>query len=247
MAPEVSNRGARPRGIGLWRASESYLARLGPLPWLWAVYGAVFASLIFSLVSAGTAVQTLVLAPQGPGMAEQLARERQSRYRFTASADGQTLRLEGTFELAITRNFTTFLARYPGAQQLILESPGGNIHEARGIASLVRERSLETRVEGSCSSACTIAFVAGKRRSMAPGARFGFHQYRLEADYQVLFASTAARQHEDGKLFEEMGVEASFTRRAFRTPADQMWFPAARLLLGSGFVHMIASPPAGAR
>ena len=139
--------------LGLWRASESYLARLGPLPWLWAVYGAVFASLIFSLVSAGTAVQTLVLAPQGPGMAEQLARERQSRYRFTASADGQTLRLEGTFELAITRNFTTFLARYPGAQQLILESPGGNIHEARGIASLVRERSLETRVEGSCHMA----------------------------------------------------------------------------------------------
>ena len=54
---------------------------------------------------------------------------------------------------------------------VVLAGPGGRIGAGFEISRMIRmfrERKLATRVETGCASACTIAFLGGIDRSIAP-------------------------------------------------------------------------------
>ena len=119
---------------------------------------------------------------------------------------------------------------------MVLESEGGNIYEARGLAKLIREAKLSTHVETFCSSACTITFIGGIERTLANGAGLGFHQYRVDADYMVAFTDPLAEQAKDRALFAEAGVSEAFLERMFREDADGMWFPSVAELLAANVI-----------
>jgi hypothetical protein len=50
--------------------------------------------------------------------------------------------------------------------------------ESNQIAKLIAHHHLNTYVQHKCSSACTVAFLAGKRRCISATAKIGFHAGR---------------------------------------------------------------------
>ncbi len=57
-----------------------------------------------------------------------------------------------------------------------LESDGGNLDAGIEIGRAIWFREAATVVEeGTCASACALAWLAGRPRYMAPKARIGFH------------------------------------------------------------------------
>lgn len=66
---------------------------------------------------------------------------------------------------------------YPEVKKLQLNSHGGPIRNIEKLVEHIRYRGISTHVRKGavCSSACTMVFMAGVRRTAAPGARFMFH------------------------------------------------------------------------
>jgi hypothetical protein len=85
--------------------------------------------------------------------------------------------------------------------RLILNSPGGNLLEGLRLGVLIRDKALETIVkkDGTCYSACAIAFLGGTSRYatgygvgrfLEPGAKLGFHGFSAPKE-QVVFLNEA--------------------------------------------------------
>ena len=73
-------------------------------------------------------------------------------------------RFGGYIEFGAASQLAGFLAKNPELEYLELESPGGSVIEALAIARVIKSHQLSTFNDGVCSSACTIAFVAGNEQ-----------------------------------------------------------------------------------
>ncbi|MEA1651771.1 hypothetical protein UAJ10_22495 [Nitrospirillum sp. BR 11164] len=70
----------------------------------------------------------------------------------------------------LARNLT------PETRTLVLESGGGDVAVALEMARLIHGRQLDVVVEGRCASACALLpFLAGRRKTVAPGGVVEFH------------------------------------------------------------------------
>ncbi|MBB6251776.1 hypothetical protein [Nitrospirillum iridis] len=70
------------------------------------------------------------------------------------------------------------LARHltPETRTLVLDSGGGDVAVALEMARLIHDRRLDVVVRGRCASACALLpFLAGQRKTVAPGAVVEFH------------------------------------------------------------------------
>jgi len=150
------------------------------------------------------------------------------------SDDGKTILLTGDIVLGITEAVAVRIAENPSLETLALTSDGGNIYEARGLAKLVRDANMSTLASGTCSSACTVAFIGGVSRRLQSGGRLGFHQYRFDAEYTVPFADPRAEEARDLELFRKAGVQDWFLMRMFRERPDKIWYPATEVLKKAG-------------
>lgn len=126
------------------------------------------------------------------------------------------------------------LELHPHVRSLSLDSNGGRVAAARGMARLVSQANLDTVVSETCASACTLVFIAGEKRALALGGQLGFHGYRLISSIQTI--DTETEQLRDQEMFQKHGVDASFLDRAFSVPFEEMWFPDRETLLRSGLV-----------
>lgn len=141
----------------------------------------------------------------------------------------------------------TLLARHEGrVTTLRLTSDGGFIEAAYEMADIVIDHGLDTVVEGECSSACAVIFLAGETRGMARGGRIGLHPaswgvgslrsyYRdLQPDYgwedEFAFAEWVYRegQRDANKLVGYMiarGVAPGFALDVVNRGIGTMWYP----------------------
>ena len=227
------------QAVGVVRACEAHLSDYGSMAGVWgAQLGLIVATLSVGVYGLDALHAVRGSNDDGASHEERLA-ERASRYRVEALSGG-VARISGELEIGIVDAFEDHLERRPGTRTVELQSAGGNVYQARGLARAIRERRLDTRVTTSCSSACTLAFIGGRRRLVAPSARLGFHQYRIDADYPVLRADPRAAQAADRRLYEAAGVRAGFLGQMFRASAREMWFPSPAELLEAGVVTGIA-------
>lgn len=231
--------------VGVLRALERHQSAYGSPAVAWGVHFGVLMSLVFTLAGAFASAQNAFVEPAGEPLSELWERERAARYALVLSDDGRLVRLTGSIELNVTRNLAALLERARHAKTLVLDSPGGNAYEARGVARLVRERGLDTHVAGDCFSVCTLAFAAGATRTLGPAGRLGFHQYGLDADYQVPFVDIAGEQAADRAFLGSRGVAEAFLARVFEAPHDDLWIPTGEELLAAGVVHRLNENLAG--
>lgn len=219
------------QSFGFQRRVDSHVAGYGGMAPVWGGY--------LVLLFAGFVTATLwwgaILMAHRPGPTEpfsaRMDRLRASSYVLTLSQDGTKLRFDGTITFGLTRRATELANRAPQLGTVILTSTGGHIYEARGLARLIGDRGLDTHVIGECSSACTLPFIAGSHRSLARGARLGFHQYGLEDGNTLPHLDLSGEQDQDRARFRGQGVSDAFLRRMFDQPRQGIWFPSITELL----------------
>jgi len=94
------------------------------------------------------------------------------------AADPFAVILDGEIDKGAADTFERVIEVYPAVQVVILNSPGGSLVEAIGVASMVYEHGLDTYIpaNAACYSACAYVFLAGEMR-LAEG-ELGVHQFR---------------------------------------------------------------------
>lgn len=131
------------------------------------------------------------------------------------------LRLDGA---EITEGFADRVItelRDKKAVGLIINSPGGSVHEARKLGRYLRANGLRAAVDQVCVSACIDVLAGGAERYALHGARLGIHQSRVPSRYS---------SHEGGQLYvadsfrylREMGVDADVAIAAASVPNDKL-------------------------
>ena len=142
-------------------------------------------------------------------------------YQLRLLADGTILEVSGSFSWALPQTFQATLAAAPKVRLVRLESPGGHILPAIEIATMIQQRGLDTYVGRYCASACTVAFMGGQQRWLAPRARLGFHQAHAPG-----FSSEQANEYLR-TAYEKLHVPPAFIARTLRIPPTDLWFPTA--------------------
>jgi len=163
-------------------------------------------------------------------------------YQLKPSKDQQRLSIRGDLDVGITTAVRTMIEANPQIRSVVLQSRGGQIYEGRGLAKLFTEHGIDTYVYEECSSACTTAFIGGKRRYIGPQGKLGFHQYRVKTtvtSQYVNFYNLHAEQQRDLELFKARGIEQAFLNKVFDQPANRIWFPDHSTLYRAQVVHEI--------
>ena len=198
-------------GCRLWAIRDlraTVFLLLGPL-WLWTV---------------------LIDAPQTGAYAKGAVRSLpRSTWVIDYDQSTRTVHLDGEFQAGIARDFSRVLDAAPDAETVELASPGGWVGEAVRVAEQIERRELATRVTSQCSSACTLAFVGGARRSVAAGGALGFH-----AGSAATGIGDGNREFNAYMLYR--GVDPEFLLLSNSIPPRDIWVPDPVTLRNAGIV-----------
>jgi hypothetical protein len=222
--------------VGLWRSIRRYLREQGDVSAATFAQAGMIIALISALGSSATTLQRVF------GLhAVQVEAAAPPAYELRLLPGKKAVLIDGPIANGLSRDVKALLAKQPSLTTVILNSNGGRIFEARGLAKQIIEQGLDTHVIGHCRSACTIAFIAGKSRSLGERGLLGFHSYRL--DGMMAFIDPLDEQEKDRAFFLSQGLDDSFVAEVFATPHEEMWQPRAERLLRSGVVHRIVGEP----
>jgi hypothetical protein len=115
------------------------------------------------------------------------------------------------------------------APRLFLNSPGGNVLEAMGLANLIHETGMQVFVQAGdmCASACFLLFAASPSRHASPEAMIGVHSASFEGNENgdSLMLDTAM-----ARKARAFGVPPDVIGRMVTTdPSDMAWLTANEL------------------
>ena len=209
--------------VGVWRSAGRHRARGGSR--FWAIAARVLMVLGALRV---VAVYAKEAVPQIPVFWAIAVGDRGMAHELRVLEGGGELLVAGRIGFGLTGEIEALLDAHPEIRRLQLASPGGRVVEARRLHDVIKSRGLDTYAAGLCASACTVAFMGGKERLIAPEARLGFHQGMVPG---ATAADGALANRRDRSLLLEDGVDPDFAQRAYATPNAEMWYPAAEELL----------------
>jgi hypothetical protein len=203
--------------VGIWRSAYWHRRRGGTPGWGLAARILVVLSVLAILGRSGNiALGTAELGALAAG-GDRIGPVAEMK----VSADGRDLSVRGALAAGASERFRALLEASPAVRRVVLSSPGGRMFEAERMADLIRQRRLDTRVEGICESACTHLLIAGRERTAPERARIGFHR--------PLFPGNDAWEREGVERaranFLAAGVKRDFVDRALATPPESLWFP----------------------
>jgi len=138
------------------------------------------------------------------------------------SADEATLDFSGPIVFGVMRRVLAVLDAHPSISTVRLTSAGGRVVEARELSQVIDERGMSTVAVDNCASACTVVFMAGRDRLLAPTSTLGFHRYHSPDPAQE---EAEANMAVDRRYFSARGIPDWFIDRAFTTPNSGMWRP----------------------
>ena len=199
--------------------------------------GLLFSGLVAAFLS-GQPEPAFCEAPP-PGKPASAAQEADlPSYIVRALRQGTEIEFLGEIDYGAAQDLRRILDANPSAKILHLNSPGGDVPEARDMFRDVRSRGLIVTVDKLCMSACTLVLLAGKERIIAPGAQIGFHRFwgigMTTAEMDVISQA-------DRNFMRSAGVSPAFVDRAFSTPSTSMWIPTAQELTTAGVITGITS------
>lgn len=154
-------------------------------------------------------------------------------------ADASRLIVTGVFGIAATQQLERSLQDLPGVKTVVLNSEGGNVFEARGVAKLISDQRLFTHVDGRCFSACTLAYVSGVKRTAAANASFGFHSYRLDTERPNVFINLTEQIEKDKQFLTKQGIDKTLIQMIYEVDSAELWKPSLAMLEAAGFVQRV--------
>lgn len=222
--------------VGAWRSASRYVDEGGAMLWARLTKIVVGLGLLASLVDFFVNVM-----PELPTELRLAAGDDPiGSLDVQVAPDGSSITLSGPFGMGSATRFERALKKAPQARRVVLDSPGGRLYEAHQIAGQVRARGLQTRASADCASACTLVFIAGRQRSVAPAARLGFHRASVPG-HNPLHDGIANRRLQT--LYEEAGLPGTFIHHVLQTPSQRMWFPEVDELVAAGILPMPTLQP----
>ena len=151
---------------------------------------------------------------------------------------GMELEFSGGMGTGAANDLARALDDNPGVHVVHLNSPGGLVAEGRQMFDLINGHLLITTTDRYCFSACTLAFLGGRQRYLAPGARLGFHgEFSDTADA----SHVEAAQRQDMVTMLSLGVASDFVDKAFAAPKDRIWIPSASELEDAHVITGVSS------
>ncbi|CUX80934.1 MAG: membrane protein [Roseibaca calidilacus] len=160
-------------------------------------------------------------------------------YELHLSEDGTSFRFTGLVDFGLTRDLRLLAQEHPEVKQLILDSRGGYIAEARGAVTVLQSQGIATHVERHCASACALIFAGGTARSLTPDARIGLHGYALRPD-NMYFGMIDPRREmaRDMDIYRAQQIAEPFVQKLAGLPQAPMWYPDHAALRSAGFVTL---------
>jgi len=166
-----------------------------------------------------------------------------SKYTLELKKNNTLIHLQGGLGLGVSDDVNELLATHSDVNGIILDSQGGWIHEGRKLVDLISFYGLNTYSLQGCYSACTTAFIAGKKRLLSPSANLGFHQYHVP-DFKNIQTDVNIKKEEeqDRKFFQHQDVSAEFLEKLFNTSFDDLWYPPVEEMLTAQVIHGLVNP-----
>ncbi|PPI79531.1 hypothetical protein DXI23_04595 [Marinobacter flavimaris] len=227
---------------GTWASANKHVERGGKQGWATAAKLVIILSIIRTIGDVGNLSASLE-DHWRVAMGEQAGPE----YTVQVSADGQSIVFRGGMNDGAAEALSNALDMAPAVKNVVFNSMGGWVREGNLVADIILERKLSTYVEGECTSACTIAFLAGKDRLLGPNAKIGFHQFKFVGEtFGENSDQTAARD-----VYERSGVSREFINRIVAIPSEEVWYPEKKELMAANVITQesnqkeITSPVAG--
>ena len=222
--------------VGVMRALDRHQGAYGSITVFWGVVFGIVVGMILTAAAVFTSTQSIYVAYRAP---VEVTATHPPSYALRVAEDGTRLSFTGEIHLGVTPKLELLTAANPHIRLLTLESPGGNTFAARGLARVIQQFGLDTHVESECYSACTIAFIAGRKRTLGKSGRLGFHQYGIDSLYQIPFAEPAREQEKDIARFREQGIAEAFLGRIFDKGPNDTWHPMTQELVAAGVISQM--------
>ncbi len=147
---------------------------------------------------------------------------------MTIERNGNRILATGEINFGSAVRLEEALRSWPDTREVALDSPGGFVAEARRMADLIQSKSLDTRIDRECLSACVDLFAAGRMRTMRAAAVVGLHSaWTTDLSEESVRATVRANRDFERRLFDR-GVEPRFLRVGTSTPGHAMWLNSAR-------------------
>ena len=167
----------------------------------------------------------------------------EKKFSLTYDKQYQQLQVNGSMEIGILPAFKKMLQKHPESTTVAFNSNGGNVYQARGLATVIVSNGLDTYVSEDCYSACTIAYVAGKKRTISPQGKLGFHQYNMKSKILNQRFDISKEQSKDLTYFKSRIPDNIFITKIFSSKNSDLWIPEHQELLTSGVIHKITLEP----
>lgn len=217
---------------GTWASANKHVERGGKQGWATAAKLVIILSIIRTVsdvASFGTSLEDHWRVALGEQAGPQ--------YSVHVSADGQSIVLTGGMNDGAAEALSNALDMAPAVKNIVLSSTGGWVREGTLVADIISQRSLSTYVAEECTSACTIAFLAGENRIIGPNARIGFHQFTSVGEtFGENSDQTTARV-----VYEKSGLPREFISKIVATPAEEVWYPEKKELLAANVITQATS------
>lgn len=204
--------------VGIWRSAKYHTSRAGRAGW--AVTAQVM--VVLACLRAVYDFNQLGLPLMQEGLGLWANGETLGAFELRVLNQGRELELIGDMPYGTTESVQTLLQRYPEIGVIHLNSRGGRMSEGVQLYRLIRQHQLVTYVPSECSSACTLAFMAGSKRYLGKRGILGFHSASIQA---VDGDDVAQLNDEFKRIYRQHGVSERFIRDAVRVAGANIWYP----------------------
>ena len=204
--------------VGVTRSASAHVSRGGK--YFWAMTAKVMVCIGALQLLFGFIVDGVPLIREGLDMVR--GTDNIPPYSLRLMRNDTEMELAGGIPIGTTDAVRNMLDSSRTVRVIHLNSSGGRIAEADKLASLISQRQLITYTRTSCSSACALAFLAGRERYIGEQGRIGFHSASVngamgsnDLDLNASFRAALSR----------VGATPLFVTKATTTNPQNMWFP----------------------
>ena len=223
--------------VGLWRACKNHIDLTGKKIWATIVQVIVVLGFIASIGNVSTSLPIYEeLFQIGFG------KDEYSNYNLKLTNNNKIIHLSGSLGFGVSEDVGDLLESHTDVEGIILDSIGGRIYEGRELAKLILVNGLDTYSFKGCYSACTTAFIAGKKRYLGPGGNLAFHQYEVGYKHLGEFFDFKKEQKADLRIFERQDIKKNFLDKLFNTSHADLWYPPLDELLDARVIHGLVNP-----
>ena len=218
--------------VGIWRSAQNHTARGGKA--FWAGLAKLMVVLGLLRFAVDFKVQVMPIMTESFNLLAGI--DNTPAYQIRLLRNGTELELSGGIPFGTADAVKKALDAAPKVKIIHLNSQGGRIGEAIALYRTIKDRELITYTSTNCVSACSLAFLAGRKRYLSENGRLGFHS----ASFGTLSGEKVnGINSEFRRILQKHGLPKTFIDHAISTSSNDMWYPSKNELLKANVIDKV--------